>query len=281
MKLHTFLLLVIFSATANAGSYLATKLEDASPSTKSGAAVASSPAPARDSSASPPPASKKTNPPLTFNEWQRKAMEAFPELKDPASNFNHVFIQRVNAIKQTKPAFLNDPKWPFLLAQEINNADMALIPGLNLTPIEPVIEIKPYDDLGKANVRLECIGQDMTKITTKTPVKDIELSVSQVEWEKTPVTVEAVFVQGGAGKETFVAAGSKKLNAGIGTVNFSSNAANNSLPSRHTDGQKVIGWLARAISPDGRILGVAASSEKYLFLAQNPKQLADVLTENH
>ena len=197
-------------------------------------------------------------------------MEAFPELKDPDSVFNHAFIQRVNKIKQTNPDFLDDPKWPFLLAQQINNSDMALIPGLNLKPVEPAIKIEPYDELDKANVRLDCVRENMSSISSKAHCREIELSVFQIQSEKALVSVEAIFVHGGAGKETLVSAGSKKLEAGVGTVSFSSDEGNSAQPSKPNNDQKVVGWLARAIAEDGRILGVAASSEKYLLIAKKP-----------
>ena len=68
----------------------------------------------------------------TVEEWQAKAVQAYPDLGVAGSATNLKFIQMVNYLKVSNPAFFNDPKWPYTLALQL--ARPALIPGLADNP---------------------------------------------------------------------------------------------------------------------------------------------------
>ena len=310
VKFHAIFLSVVFSANAPAQSYFGNKLDNASPASQSVTAVPTpvpetpSPSPTGKAPAASPPEEKSE--PLTVADWQRKAVQKFPELKDPRSDLNHKFIRQVNDLKKTNPGYFNNPKWPFLLAESISESAAPISPGLDARPVESPTptarrkthpnERRPFDQLDKENVRMEFKVQESNKIrqrsndgwgysfTDKTVTKDLEITVIQIGRNKIPVTVEAVFVHGGRGSETFVPGGSQKLESGEGAVTFSSSAQNKTMNYdgyNSYEGQKIIGWLAQAISADGRTLGVAGASEKYLTIAKNPKQLADLIKKSN
>lgn len=74
--------------------------------------------------------------------WQKKAIAEFPALADANSDLNHKFIARVKELKSSNPASFNDPKWPYLLAQEVSK------------PIEkPVIPPAPEAIIQKESTR--------------------------------------------------------------------------------------------------------------------------------
>jgi hypothetical protein len=53
----------------------------------------------------------------TPQEWQRKAVQLFPELGVAGSEFNKLFLRHYDALKQTSPQFMEEPSWPVLLAR--------------------------------------------------------------------------------------------------------------------------------------------------------------------
>jgi len=261
------------------------------------------------------PETAEVPPELTVADWQRKAVKEFPALADPKSEFNHKFIQQVNELKSSNPSYFRDPKWPFTLAQSVSDALNPIIPGVGLNPLESQptpsptpeptptpkpapVEPKPFDQLDKENVRLECKVNTGAKINDrfnngegfysvdKTVTKEIIVTVTQTGRTKVPVTVEAFFVLSGAEGESVIPAGSQKLETGEGSPSFTNSSrgrktvVNYDTPLVSTEGKKISGWLVRALAADGRTLGVAASSEKSLGVAKNPKLLAAELARN-
>ena len=309
LKFPALIVAVVFSAHASAQTYFGNKLDNAAPAsliipTTNVPQPAPAPQPLPDA-----PQPEQNSVPLTAVDYQKLAVQKFPELKDPSSALNRKFIQEVGELKKSNPAYFNNPQWPLLLAQSINEASNPIIPGLNTsaTPTPqprrakptpdptptPAPEIKPFSQLDKENVRLEAKVQDANKVdrsyrsgwgyssTDKTVTKEVAITVVQIGKPKLPLTVDVFFVHGGAGSESFVPGGSEKVDSGEGLVTFSNSTKN----SRTTDydglnsfeGQKIIGWLARATAADGRTLGVAASSEKYLTIAKDPKRIASLV----
>ncbi len=284
------------------------------------------PAPEQESKPAPPsagpekpaevkPETPEAPPELTVADWQKKAVKEFPSLADPKSELNHKFIQQVNELKSSNPAYFRDPKWPFTLAQSVNDALNPIIPGVSLNPLESQptptptpeptptpkptpVEPKPFDQLDKENVRLECKVNTGAKINDrfnngegfysvdKTVTKEIIVTVTQTGRTKVPVTVEAFFVLSGSEGEMVIPAGSQKLETGEGSPSFTNSSrgkktvVNYDTPLISTEGKKISGWLVRALAADGRTLGVAASSEKSLGVAKNPKLLAAELARN-
>jgi hypothetical protein len=65
----------------------------------------------------------------TVEQWQKKAVADYPELGVSGSSLNATFVRKVEAIKRTNPGFFRDPKWPYLVAEEISKTP--IIPGLD------------------------------------------------------------------------------------------------------------------------------------------------------
>ena len=68
--------------------------------------------------------------------WPKKAVEEFPALMDGKSELNHRFIAKIRELKANNSGYFNNPQWPYLLAQEVNNSlsqagDVPVIPGMD------------------------------------------------------------------------------------------------------------------------------------------------------
>ncbi|XHR28928.1 MAG: hypothetical protein ACFUZC_23815 [Chthoniobacteraceae bacterium] len=69
----------------------------------------------------------------TVEEWQKKTVAEFPEIGVSGSPMNLKFVQTVNALRVSNPAFFKTSNWPYLVAQQIAGAkppESAIIPGL-------------------------------------------------------------------------------------------------------------------------------------------------------
>ncbi len=55
----------------------------------------------------------------TMPQWQAKALAEFPSLGVPGSAFNSLFLERVKLLRQKNPKVLQDPSWPYRLAQQV------------------------------------------------------------------------------------------------------------------------------------------------------------------
>jgi mono/diheme cytochrome c family protein len=55
---------------------------------------------------------------VTAEDWQRKAVEMYPQLGVAGSAFNTRFVALYRERLKTAPAFFQNPQWPLLLAQE-------------------------------------------------------------------------------------------------------------------------------------------------------------------
>ena len=56
----------------------------------------------------------------SIQEWQAEAIKTYPELAVVESPLNLKFVSLYNKMKSDQPEFLNNPKWPLLLANEAN-----------------------------------------------------------------------------------------------------------------------------------------------------------------
>lgn len=68
----------------------------------------------------------------TVAEWQAKAVQEYPELARPSSQLNTKFRAKVAELKASNPAFFNDPKWPYTLAQSLTTQPSQVIPGVDI-----------------------------------------------------------------------------------------------------------------------------------------------------
>gem|GEM_PF-4334959 len=69
----------------------------------------------------------------TVEEWQKKTVADFPDIGVSGSPMNLKFIQIVNALRVSNPAFFKTSNWPYLIAQQIAGpkpSESAIIPGL-------------------------------------------------------------------------------------------------------------------------------------------------------
>ena len=55
---------------------------------------------------------------VNAEDWQRKAVELYPQLGVAGSTFNTKFWALYQERLKSNPAFVNNPQWPVLLAQE-------------------------------------------------------------------------------------------------------------------------------------------------------------------
>lgn len=53
------------------------------------------------------------------DEWQRKAIQKYPDLGSKGSALNSRFIDEYKRRHETSPGFFADPKWPLILADEL------------------------------------------------------------------------------------------------------------------------------------------------------------------
>lgn len=72
----------------------------------------------------------------TVQEWQAKALKAFPDLGVKGSALNVSFIDHYNERKQSDPDFFKNPAWPFILTKQIVDSSPANIPELEPPSIE-------------------------------------------------------------------------------------------------------------------------------------------------
>ena len=68
----------------------------------------------------------------SVDDWQKKAVADFPLLATKGSEFNRQFITKVQLLHRTDPAFFNDPRWPYTLAEQVSKPP--IIPGLENIP---------------------------------------------------------------------------------------------------------------------------------------------------
>ncbi len=82
----------------------------------------------------------------TPQEWQRKAVNLYPELGVAGSEFNRLFLQRYQELKGTSPQFEDEPSWPVLLAKRcadelrarsapVSQTDSTRTTGVKASPI--------------------------------------------------------------------------------------------------------------------------------------------------
>jgi hypothetical protein len=64
-------------------------------------------------------ANSQTNAPSSVQEWQEKAVSEFPDLGVPQSEFNRLFVEQAALLRQTNAPILQEPSWPYRLAQLI------------------------------------------------------------------------------------------------------------------------------------------------------------------
>ena len=316
IKVPAALLAAIFSAQASADSYFGKRIENDFPTLQTVTRTkppqpTPSPTPSPSPSAakrSPEPQMDPDDPSLTVADWQRIAVQRFPDLKNPISALNKEFVQRVADLKNSNPAYFSNPKWPLLLARSIAAASPTCISGGKPATGSPKAdgattanqshppefkksaELKPFDALDRENIRIEGKIQEAAQpngpgklLSTITTAKVIVITVIQPGKLKIPVKVAAFFVCCGRGQESFIPIGADKIFLGDGSATFSNppqNSAASTDDNKTGPEQQIVGWLAWATSTDGRTLGIAGSSEKYLALAKNPKNASGQISKN-
>jgi hypothetical protein len=73
----------------------------------------------------------------TVEQWQKKTVQDFPEIGIAGSPMNTKFIQSVTSLKSSNPALFNDPKWPYIIAEQVanvKNPGQGIIPGVEVNP---------------------------------------------------------------------------------------------------------------------------------------------------
>jgi hypothetical protein len=69
----------------------------------------------------------------TQEDWQKKAVADYPDLGVQGSELNTKFVQRVRFLRSSNAAFFEDPRWPYIVAEEVSKK--SVIPGLEtVTP---------------------------------------------------------------------------------------------------------------------------------------------------
>ena len=72
----------------------------------------------------------------TVQDWQAQAVQRHPDLGVRGSKLNQQFIAAVTERRQSNPSFFADPRWPLLLADELDRKPTAPTPSL-ATPAKP------------------------------------------------------------------------------------------------------------------------------------------------
>jgi hypothetical protein len=144
--------------------------------------------------------------------------------------------------------------------------------------------IKPYDRLGRDNVTVRAQHKSGSSTSdysyrsrwgsyarTVTSTKDIEVTVTQPRKEKQALKLEFFFIIKGNSKRYAKKAGVLDLPEGEGSSVFSTSAKQGQerwiyMGFRESSGERIEGWLVRALNND-RIIGIAASSPRLEELA--------------
>jgi len=151
-------------------------------------------------------------------------------------------------------------------------------------------DLQPFDRLGRDNVTLHtgaAAGGGSTRNDfetgygsydkTKDQKKDIEISIRPVASKTDPITIKFYFVfkDVSTKEESYIPCDPVVFEQGSGSARFSQTATSKDLKLvmigfREKDGETIYGWLVRAIRND-KIVGVAASNERFSRIAQDPK----------
>ena len=163
------------------------------------------------------------------------------------------------------------------------------------TPDKPPETLKPYDRLGRDNVTIRAQQKGGSSssdysyrsrygsyVRTVTATKDIEVTITQPRKEKQPLKLHFFFVLKGDSKRYAKQAGVLDLPEGEGSAVFSTSAKQGQqrfiyIGFRESSGERIEGWLVRALNND-RIIGIAASSPSLEELAAYPDKLKGLLT---
>lgn len=87
-----------------------------------------------------------------MEQWRAAAVKKYPQLAVPGSAFNKAFVEAYNHRKQFSPVSLQDPRWPMVIAEEVDaslpEAQRAAPPApehapVVSTPAKPVKEDGP------------------------------------------------------------------------------------------------------------------------------------------
>jgi hypothetical protein len=114
-----------------------------------------------------------------------------------------------------------------------------------------------------------------------TSTKDVEVTVTQPRKEKQALKLEFFFIIKGDSKRCAKHAGVLDLPEGEGSSVFSTSARQGQerwvyMGFRESSGERIEGWLVRALNND-RIVGIAASSPSLEELAAYPEKLKGLL----
>jgi hypothetical protein len=62
------------------------------------------------------PENPEPSPPTTVQQWEKLAIEEFPELRISQSDFNRLFLEQVDVFREHWPETFQDPAWPYRIA---------------------------------------------------------------------------------------------------------------------------------------------------------------------
>jgi hypothetical protein len=157
--------------------------------------------------------------------------------------------------------------------------------------------LKAYDRLGRDNVTIRAQHESGSSTSdysyrsrwgsyarTMTSTKDVEVTVTQPWKDKQALKLEFFFIIKGDSKRYAKQAGVLDLPEGEGSSVFSTSARQGQerwvyMGFRESSGERIEGWLVRALNND-RIIGIAVSSPSLEELAADPQKLKGVLAAN-
>ena len=64
----------------------------------------------------------------TVEDWQQRTVVEYPDIGVKDSEQNKKYVAKIKQLQQSNPAFFRDPKWPYLVADQITKAP--IIPGV-------------------------------------------------------------------------------------------------------------------------------------------------------
>ena len=98
----------------------------------------------------------------TVEDWQQRTVVEYPDIGVKDSEQNKKYVAKIKQLQRADPAFFKNPKWPYLVAEQISRTP--IIPGLeNVTPsgtpvapparTNPLVEEAPFNNGQYSNVR--------------------------------------------------------------------------------------------------------------------------------
>lgn len=112
----------------------------------------------------------------TVEDWQQRTVVEYPDIGVKDSEQNKRYVAKIKQLQRADPAFFKNPKWPYLVAEQISRAP--IIPGLeNVTPTappsrtNPLVEETPFNN--GSNLRKEAVFIAAVELHEKAAKGDI------------------------------------------------------------------------------------------------------------